>query len=295
LNLFPNNGQNAINEQEALNVPVNYVQQDSDKFNILTTLEDTYFVIGTGQKTIRSVNFSTVPYQDIQAIDLEYEHIGDGTVPYVSATVLGQITKLGEGRYTTVKCDHGQTVKDDEALFWIGKVLDNSQEKTAPLAPFGKSYTVIRIACPVEVRIEKGTNTLSSFEEDFSELAIFGRLDLIGSDGDEIKMLCIDDGDFALTLQGTAEGAMDYEIRWFNEDNNLIDKKTFSEVPITIDTKISTDTNKTNTVLNIDKNGDGKVDQIVTPDGTQSAKWWTNLPNWVQWILRWVFFGWIWM
>lgn len=23
--------------------------------------------------------------------------------------------------------------------------------------------------------------------------------------------------------------------------------------------------------------------------------WWQRLPNWIQWVLRWVFFGWIWM
>jgi len=35
--------------------------------------------------------------------------------------------------------------------------------------------------------------------------------------------------------------------------------------------------------------------QLIGPQPPQPLKWWEKLPTWLQWILRWVFFGWIWM
>jgi len=30
-------------------------------------------------------------------------------------------------------------------------------------------------------------------------------------------------------------------------------------------------------------------------DMVMNSKWWAGLPGWLQWILRWICFGWIWM
>ena len=46
--------------------------------------------------------------------------------------------------------------------------------------------------------------------------------------------------------------------------------------------------------------GDGNFVYVKVPDAPSPPTpvldpWWVSLPGWVQWILRWVCFGWIWM
>jgi hypothetical protein len=33
----------------------------------------------------------------------------------------------------------------------------------------------------------------------------------------------------------------------------------------------------------------------AAPQGKTSSPWWYGLPGWIQWILRYVCFGWVWM
>ena len=79
-------------------------------------------------------------------------------------------------------------------------------------------------------------------------------------------MLCLDeDKDINIKLNGTDNGTMDYTIRYFDENNNLIDERVFEDIPITKTTLINTGIDKSNkTALNIDEDGDGKVDKVVS-------------------------------
>ena len=62
---------------------------------------------------------------------------------------------------------------------------------------------------------------------------------------------------------------MIYEIEWLDENYNPIDKLTFT-VPIEDGYKITTDTGSgANTVLKLDKNGDGTIDEIIAADGAE--------------------------
>ena len=65
-------------------------------------------------------------------------------------------------------------------------------------------------------------------------------MDIIGDENNLIKMFCVDDGDYAVAMQGTDAGKMDYSIRFFDEDENLEDERNFIGVPVTSRTKITT-------------------------------------------------------
>lgn len=45
----------------------------------------------------------------------------------------------------------------------------------------------------------------------------------------------------------------------------------------------------------VDENGDGQFETQITSVDSTADKWWETLPDWIQWILRYVLFGWIWM
>jgi pimeloyl-ACP methyl ester carboxylesterase len=251
----------------------------ADGYNVLLEHPNSYFIIGKGIQTIGSVKFDVFSGIDelIEATDLVYENKGDGTVPYLSGSIMGQVDRVDTAElqrrfvYTT---DHGGLVGHtdstlakvrnaaESSLNKIIEILKGNPERVLDSALDGMGYTVIRIACPVDAAITYNGETLSSNESNFDVLSSFGRMDVIGDENDPIKMFCLDVGDYDVALQGTDTGTMDYSIRFFNEDENLEDERNFLGVQVTDKTIITTSTVRDeSTILYIDDDGDGKVDR----------------------------------
>lgn len=125
------------------------------------------------------------------------------------------------------------------------------------------SKIVINIACPVDVTVSYEGETLSSAADSYDDTASFGALQLLGKDKD-IKVLSLDsDKDYEVSLTGTDAGTMDYSVNYFDENDSLVDYRSFYAVPITTTTAIASNTNNTATVcLEIDSDGDGVIDSV---------------------------------
>ncbi|MBE6882515.1 MAG: DUF4886 domain-containing protein, partial [Ruminococcaceae bacterium] len=239
---------------------------DESGFNLLLNYDKAYFLIGTGNKTITSVKFqysNNDVDERLYESDLSYDNLGDGTVPYYSASVCDKIKYLDENRWFEINAEHNGMTSKNRVIRWVTEVLKYgvSDEKDDPLAK--REYTTIRIACPVDVTVTNGEETLSSANGSLSTGASFGRLDIIG-ENDEIKMLCIDTSDeYDITINGMDSGTMDYAIRFFDEDGNQLDERIFEKVPVTENTVIKTNSApEENTLLQVDTNGDGASDEI---------------------------------
>ena len=240
--------------------------------NILAELPNSYFIVGIKQATIASLAFSEgTTLNTIECTDLYYEFDGDGTVPYLSATMMGKLRDIENShRIFEVEANHTDIVeKSDETMNYVVDILNNNENNihnsyidTKPKTP----YTVIRVACPVDVTITRGNETLTSKSDELLTSTSFGRLDFIGKN-DDIKMICIkDDTNYNVILNGTDTGKMDYSIRWYDGDNSLIEEQYFNDVDISNSTVITTNTNKNeNIMLNIDENGDGIIDKTINP------------------------------
>lgn len=137
----------------------------------------------------------------------------------------------------------------------------------------GSSSIVVRIACPVDVTVKCGGETLCSDPEQRSTRASFGSLSFEG-DNDEIKVLRLNnEQNYELCINGTGEGEMDYSISFANDDGDYTDVRTFKSVPISSDTIISTNTRSSGkTELNVDTDGDGKFDKIYVAGKNETAK-----------------------
>ena len=232
----------------------------------LLNRDKSYFIVGTGQKTIVSGTILPDAYNGIDSIvDLKYENYGDGTVPYQSATMLESIPK---SRLFEVTTTHGGTAGHDDkmnapasngakqALNYIVGIL-KSKETTGSETAKGRRYLDIRIACPVEVTIEQNGETLSSVN---NLITSFGSIDLIGKAG-EIKSVYLEDGVYRLNLNGTDSGTMDLALRWFDENNDQITEKEFLDIPVTASTLMYIDTFQDGTSeLMVDTDGDGTID-----------------------------------
>lgn len=243
-------------------------------YNLLAGLDNTYFVVGSltgaNNKTIKSV---TLNYNTTFSIDELAYGSGDTTVPIESATILQQIKSLNKNRYLIGSFDHGETVTSADALGFIVDKLNNKDTEYGDISKEGKKYCVIKIACPVEVKIEKNGEKLSSSADDLSTRTSFGRMDFVESD-DGGKMICVDDNkDYLIKMNGTEEGTMDYSISWFDESDNLLETRSADNIPVTKGMVATTTTSKSDnkSVLSIDYDGDGKTDSEVAATNTGSS------------------------
>ena len=135
----------------------------------------------------------------------------------------------------------------------------------------GTKYVYLRAACPVDVRVTSGGETLSSAEDDLCTRTSFGTLtfqDDPDSD-DRIKVLRLrEDTDYDVFIHGTGDGQMTYTIGYVDDNGDYSDMREIADVPITPDTVIETGVNRyTRTVLEVDNDGDGKVDKRYSATG----------------------------
>ena len=250
----------------------NFLSQiEKDGYNYLRSMDNAYFIVGVNNYTPVSGAFSK-DGNNVQK--LIYESKGDGTVPYASQTMMkgleGLVDSAGKKRFYTFTTDHGGTtghtdISYDKAgainsLDCVLALLNYGGESTADPVT-GKKHVVITIQCPVDAKIEKDGELLNSSDSDFSGTASFGRLDLIGQDGD-VKSLCIDDELYNVQLTGTGSGTMDMDLEWYDENDELNVVKQFIDIPLTENTRLHFETNKDGiTTLYADIDGDGTDDQ----------------------------------
>ena len=145
----------------------------------------------------------------------------------------------------------------------------------------GKKYINIRIACPVDVTVSYNGETLSSASK--NTRTSFGSLffekiidEETGKEADdEVKVLRLEEGtDYEVSISGTGKGKMDYTISYPDENGEYTDVRSFTNVPITKDTVIATNTKKQSKVeLNVDSDGDGIFDlNYKAADGKKAEK-----------------------
>lgn len=236
---------------------------------ILATINNAYFAIGTGEKTISAVNFKDGDTLDDLEIDsLVYENNGDGTVPQASLTMMNT---LQSSKTANVKffegIDHGNVIVNDTSLAWIVDVIRTGDSTLgSKTITKGKPYIVLRAKAPVNINVSKDGQELDSSEENLSLESDYGRLDFVGGNED-IKMLAVDDeesDEYSIDLKGTDEGNMDFSVAWYDEDNNLKEERVIKDVPVTATSDITTSIDENNeTKLMVDENGDGNVDSTI--------------------------------
>ena len=265
---------------------------DTDGYNALLNYENAYFIVGYNYKTITAVKFQysnndideemdEARLQGLYPDDLLYTTKGDGTVPYLSSTIMEKIPDLDPSRRVFYKTNHSGTVggdgqevigESDKCVEWIKNVLGKNVPLETQNPVTGHAYVVIRIACPVDVTITDGETTLSSVAGEESFRASFGRLVLIGKDN-EIKMLCLDrNTGLKVQMNGTDNGTMNYTIRYYDENDVLQSERVFENVPITKDTSIETSADDADvSVLSIDNDGDGTVDETRSASDNEAV------------------------
>jgi len=163
--------------------------------------------------------------------------------------------------------------------------------------------TLIKIACPVDVALYDGSGNLLGEIIDNEILKADLSVALIVVD-DEKYIWLPDDNLYQLKLTATDNGRMDYGVKAVDlvagEAGAL---KEFTNVALTpgkqMASSVGGDISVQDVRLFVTDTGGIPIKEVL-PDGTeqstqQVSRWWQSLPAWLQWILRYIFFGWIWM
>lgn len=155
---------------------------------------------------------------------------------------------------------HYEVADADQLAFFFDDMADQIN---------GQKYIYVRIACPVDVSVTFDGETLDSSEENLSTRTSFGTLtfeenrEKPDADADDrVKVLRLKDGaDYDLKLTGTGRGIMNYTIGFMDDNGDYSDLRKFENIKVTRRTRIDTVASDSgNTILNIDKDGDGKYD-----------------------------------
>lgn len=175
---------------------------------------------------------------------------------------------------------HYEVETADDLVFFFGDMADQIN---------GTRYIHIRIACPVEVSVECGGEELNSSEKFLNTRTDFGILtfeDIEGSD-DKVKTLRLKEeyaDEYKVKINGTDDGTMNYTISFSDENGEYNDKREFEDIDITEDTEITTiAANKKTTYMEIDEDGDGKID--IRLKATANSKAEVVDYTWIIWLI----------
>lgn len=230
---------------------------------------DSYLIIGIGKDTIYTTGY-----------DKNNEHIhnfefttGDGTVPAWSAKIEGKTIKSESLKWYAYKYDHTKLAQESEVLKDVILLLKN-QEPTNCASKYndeaqsntGSGNTVVHVDCPVDISVTRHGETLCNAGEHKNTDADFGTLYLVGENEDVKIMALHGDDPYDVMLQGTDVGTMDYNIRFYDSDYNLLEKRIFQDIAVTASTRIKTNTDREKTTLLVDNKGTGDYSQAITPN-----------------------------
>ena len=160
---------------------------------------------------------------------------------------------------------HYEVSNAEDLVFFFGDMADTIS---------GQKYIYVEIACPVDVKVKKGGETLDSSDGKQARTS-FGTLTFVEpekksedsqkevDEDDLVKILRLKDGmEYDIEISGTGSGEMNYTIQYMDENGDYSDKREFEDVPITRSTEISTVASATReeTILSVDEDGDGHYD-----------------------------------
>lgn len=174
---------------------------------------------------------------------------------------------------------HYEVTTADELVFFFDDIAGQIN---------GTEYVYIRIACPVDVTVSSGGETLSTIIGDdggMNTRTSFGTLtfdsltedertdegivtddsfvdekDLMASQAKILRLKA--DQNYDVKIEGYDSGTMNYSVKYQNENGEYDDVREFTNIPVTSLMRASSNTEKSDaSYLEIDEDGDGKTDK----------------------------------
>ncbi len=177
---------------------------------------------------------------------------------------------------------HFEVEDADNLVFFFEDIADQIR---------GTNYIYIRIACPVDVRVEYNGEVLSSTGNTRTSFGTVtfeeGESSYYRYNDDRTKIVRLKEGaDYKIQILGNGEGTMDCTVSFVDENGKYTDQRMIEDVPVTSNTVIESNVQRDKrTILQVDNDGDGKFDKnydLGGPEVPQEEK--KGLPWWA-WVL----------
>ena len=127
----------------------------------------------------------------------------------------------------------------------------------------GTKYVYIRIACPVDVKVQSQGEILSSAEDEQKTRASFGSLSFEETEGgDPAKILRLNmEKDYDVQIKGYDSGKMTYTVSYPNQSGEYSDVRSFPDISVSDGMRAASSTEQSDaTILQVDSDGDGKYE-----------------------------------
>ena len=249
--------------QQAFTNSTNLHTPEFDNFDLRTKGVDFYNIIGCGKGTIGRVNEQRYLLRS-PTYSVTYTP-GDGTVPVESAlSVPVDPSKL----FYAVGADHGKMPSQPGIRQKIAKIFSNDSSSTSGIynaLQCQLNGKVIFMASPVAIMVTDQNGNYSGPVEDGTIINNIPNADysVIG----EHKSIYLPDDEgqtYSIQLKGTGEGTFTLKIDDIT-NNETVGSEIFPALPVTTQLVGSLQVQTNESVLRLDTNGNGTVDQTLTP------------------------------
>lgn len=141
----------------------------------------------------------------------------------------------------------------------------------------GARYVYIRIACPVDVKVQSQGEMLSSKEDEQNTRTSFGSLSFEETEeGDPAKILRLNmEKDYDVHISGYDSGKMNYTVSYPNQSGEYSDVRSFPDISVSNGMQAMSSTERLDaTSLQVDSDGDGKYETTYETEsnGTMQEK-----------------------
>jgi len=239
-----------------------------DDYDLRTDGVDLYSVIGCKAGTIGKVieRRSDTVFGTITDYIIGYTP-GDGTVPLESAT---NLPVDSNNKYYALEGSHATMMTQQGTRQQIVNIIAGSSLSapgiTQDISECELNGKAISVFSPVSLDIVDQDGNHSGLDDEGNIFNDIPSASFEVLEDHKFAYLPTDEGqNYTINLKGTGSGTFTLQTSDIN-NNGVSNTHTFSDVPVTTDLKGSLD--PTNTILSIDSNGDGTVDQVTGPDKT---------------------------
>ena len=139
----------------------------------------------------------------------------------------------------------------------------------------GEKYVYIRIACPVDVEVTSGDETLSSVADSENKRTSFGSLSYEDVESEsQAKVLRLKmDEDYDINIQGYDEGSMDYTVKYPDDNGEYNDVREFPDITVHDGMKATSNTaDEDSSYLKVDEDGDGSYEKTYETESNGEMK-----------------------
>jgi len=232
---------------------------------------NSHIIIGDNIPTVHTTIFNRNSSDFIEYLSFTR---GDGTVPIWSQNINGRVNTISFNYEHTALTRQPRVINEIiRIIYGIGAISDGDIAGTDP-------FVVISATNSVDLIVAHGDEILSTEEEHFNALTNFGTLHFIGPDGETPLLALVADNTYDVFITGTTNDTMDYTIRFYDDNFDMVEERRFLNVPITHDTVITTNTSKEEgTTLSLSFGRNRAFNIVLQPDYIYNSKEGLIIPN----------------